>query len=62
MATLTVVVQYMGHVINAGGLVSYRTVTLELTEEQQQKLQLKDDEHYSVVVLDTDLTHRQRKE
>lgn len=54
MLTLTVVAQYVGHVINAGGLVSYRTVTLELTEEQQQKLQLKDDEHYSVAVLDTD--------
>ena len=31
---ITVMIQYYGHVINAGGNVTYRSVTLTLTDEQ----------------------------
>ena len=46
---LTVVIQYHGHVIHAGGCTTYRTVVLELTEEQTKQLALKQDEDYGPV-------------
>lgn len=49
VATLTVMVQYVGHVINAGGAVNYRTVEVALTPEQQQRLKLQRDEYYGPI-------------
>lgn len=54
MTTITVVVQYVGHVINAGGTVSFRTITLELTEEQKGKLKLGKDEYLSVLAINNE--------
>ena len=53
MINITVVVQYVGHVINAGGCVNYRTVVLELTPEQEVRLKLKQDEHYGPIVIES---------
>ena len=46
---LTVMIQYVGHVINAGGSVEYRHVEIHLTPEQSQALTLHDDEHFGPV-------------
>lgn len=43
---LTVMIQYVGHVINAGGSVEYRSVEIELNDEQSSKLKLQKDEYY----------------
>lgn len=47
---MTVVVQYLGHVIHAGGLPTFRTVEIELTPEQQKQLILSQDEYFGTVV------------
>lgn len=53
MINITIVVQYVGHVVNAGGSISYRTVVLELTPEQENSLKLSQDEHYGLVAIDS---------
>ncbi|HCJ9395008.1 TPA: hypothetical protein NV922_001314 [Escherichia coli] len=54
MKSLTVMVQYVGHVVNAQGSVTYRKVDIELTPEQQQKLVLSPDEYYGPVSINDD--------
>jgi len=49
--SMTVLVQYLGHVIHAGGSVTYRTVDIELTDEQVKALELKVDEEYGPVAI-----------
>lgn len=51
---LHVMVEYVGHVVNAGGAVTHRHVEIELTDEQKRKLQLNHDEHYGVFSIDDD--------
>ncbi|MEL7628730.1 hypothetical protein AAGW04_06960 [Pectobacterium aroidearum] len=46
---MTVMIQYMGHVVNAGGNIEYRAVELELTEQQSEALALQQDEYYGPV-------------
>jgi hypothetical protein len=48
---MTVMIQYYGHVIHAGGSITYRSVEIELTEEQAKKLALKADEDYANISL-----------
>jgi hypothetical protein len=50
---VTVVTQYYGHVIHAGGNTTYRTVELQLTPEQTVALQLRDEEAYGTVIVET---------
>lgn len=49
--SMTVLVQYLGHVIHAGGSVTYRAVDIELTEEQVKALELKTDEEYGLIAI-----------
>lgn len=49
---ITVMIQYFGHVIHAQGNVTYRTVELELTEEQSKKLKLRKDEDYGPIAIE----------
>ena len=51
---ITVMIQYLGHVIHAGGNISYRSVTLSLTEEQAAALRLLEDEDYGPIAIDKD--------
>lgn len=51
---LTFLIQYYGHVIHAEGSVKYRTVDIELTPEQKQKLKLVKDEDFGVVAINSD--------
>lgn len=48
---LTVLVQYYGSVIHAGGHMAYRSVTIDLTEEQVKSLALRPDEEYGPLSL-----------
>lgn len=49
---ITVVIQYVGHVVHAGGLTTYRTVEIELTDEQAGKLKLAcEDESYATAII-----------
>ncbi|MGK0705152.1 hypothetical protein ACSFCW_16970 [Yokenella regensburgei] len=50
---MTVLVQYLGHVIHAGGSVTYRTVEIDLTYDQVKALELKADEEYGPVIFRT---------
>lgn len=52
---LNVMIQYVGHVVNAGGTVTYRLAQVELTYEQVESLKLKHDEFFSVISIDGDL-------
>lgn len=54
MKSLTVMVQYVGHVVNAMGSVTYRKIDIELTTEQQKKLILNPDEYYGPVSINDD--------
>ena len=50
---MTVVIQYIGHAVHAGGSVTYRRVTLELTPEQNKALDLLcEEESYGPVIFD----------
>ena len=40
---LIVMVQYVGHVVHAEGSVSYRSIEIELTDEQAKKLRLRNE-------------------
>jgi len=51
--TMTVMIQYFGHVVHAGGSTTYRAVTIELTADQVAKLILQEDEAYGVIALAT---------
>lgn len=51
---MIVMVQYVGHVVHAGGSVNYRAVEIELTDEQSKMLKLNDDEHYANVAISND--------
>ncbi len=52
---MTVVIQYIGHVIHAGGSVTYRRVTLDLTPEQAEALDLLcEEESFGPVIFDED--------
>lgn len=51
---LNVMIQYVGHVVNAGGTVTYRLAQVELTDKQAEKLKLKHDEFFSVISIDCD--------
>ena len=48
-------IQYVGHVDNAAGTVTYRLAQVELTDEQAEKLKLLHDEFFSVISIDGDL-------
>ena len=48
---LTVLVQYYGSVIHAGGHMTYRSVTIDLTDEQVKALALRPDEEYGPIAL-----------
>ena len=52
---LNVMIQYVGHVVNACGTVTYRLAQVELTDEQVESLKLKHDEFFSVISIDSDL-------
>jgi len=51
---ITVMIQYYGHVINAGGNMTYRSVTVTLTDEQAAALELNDDEAYGPTAIEKD--------
>jgi len=51
---ITVMIQYYGHVINAGGNITYRSVTLTLTDEQAAALDLREDEDYGPTAIEKD--------
>jgi len=51
---ITVMIQYYGHVINAGGNITYRAVSLTLTDEQAAALELNDDEAYGPTAIEKD--------
>ena len=49
---LIAMVQYVGHVVHAGGSVSYRAVEIDLTDEQAKKLRLRnEDEDYATFAI-----------
>ena len=49
---LIVMVQYVGHVVHAGGCVSYRAVEIDLTDEQARLLRLRnEDEDYATFAI-----------
>ena len=48
---LTVMIQYLGHVIHAQGDITYRAVQIELTDEQADKLRLRKEEAYGAFAL-----------
>lgn len=52
---LNVMIQYVGHVVNAGGTVTYRLAQVELTDEQAERLKLSHDEFFSVISIDRDM-------
>lgn len=54
MIKLNVMIQYVGHVVNAGGTVTYRLAQVELTDEQAENLKLSHDEFFSVISIDCD--------
>ena len=50
---LTVVIEDVGHAANVGGPVTRRSVTFELTEEQQDALGLRSSwEHYGLTLIE----------
>jgi len=49
---ITVIIQYHGHVIHAGGHTTFRRVTMDLTEEQAAALQLRKDEEYGTMLIE----------
>ena len=51
---IIVMVQYVGHVVHAGGSVNYRAVEIELTDEQSKRLKLQEDEHYGSIAISDD--------
>ena len=51
--TMTVMIQYFGHVVHAGGSTTYRAVTIELTDEQVAQLILQEDEAFGVIAIAT---------
>ena len=51
---ITVMIQYYGNVINAGGNMTYRSVSLTLTDEQAAALELNDDEAYGPTAIEKD--------
>ncbi len=52
---MTVVIQYIGHAIHAGGHITYRRITLDLTSEQADALTLHcNEEEYGPVIFDDD--------
>ena len=48
-AKLFVTIQNSNLVIHCGGCMTYRTVELELTEEQSKKLRLRDGDDYGPI-------------
>lgn len=46
---MTVMIQYVGHVVHCGGSVNYRSVVIDLTSEQSEKLRLHDDEFFGPI-------------
>ena len=52
MSKIIVMVQYVGHVVNAQGSVTYRAIEIELTADQEDKLKLFTDEYYGPVSID----------
>ena len=55
---LTVIIQYYGHVIHAGGDIVYRRVTMELAEEQAAALQLREYEDYGHMLIEREEENR----
>lgn len=51
---VTVLIQDVAHVVNAEGSVTYRTVSFDLTPEQQEKIKLKSHEFLGTVIIDID--------
>lgn len=51
---IIVMVQYVGHVVHAGGAVNYRAIEIDLTDDQSKLLKLQDDEHYGAVAISDD--------
>ena len=49
---VTVIIQYYGSVIHAGGHMAFRSVQIDLTEDQKKALALRPDEEYGPVALD----------
>ena len=49
---IIVMIQYVGYVMHAGGSVSYRSVEIDLTDEQASLLRLRnDDEDYATFAI-----------
>lgn len=48
---ITVMIQYIGHVVHCGGVVTYRAVEIELTDAQATMLRLDYDESFGVVAI-----------
>lgn len=46
---MTVMIQYVGHVVHCGGSVTYRSVVIDLTAEQSEKLRMHDDEFFGPI-------------
>jgi len=51
---ITVMIQYYGHVIHAAGSMTYRAVSLTLTDEQAAALELREDEDYGPTAIEKD--------
>ena len=51
---ITVMIQYYGNVIHAGGSMTYRAVSLTLTDEQAAALELREDEDYGPTAIEKD--------
>tara|TARA_R110000851_G_scaffold33896_1_gene90369 strand:- start:10067 stop:10225 length:159 start_codon:yes stop_codon:yes gene_type:complete len=49
---VTVVIQDVSLVVNAQGQVSYRSVQVELTPEQEAQLSLQKDEYFGIAMID----------
>jgi len=58
MQSITVMIQYVGHVVNAGGAVTYRKVELVLTPEQRRIIALTEDEYYGPMSIDDNLNNQ----
>ena len=49
---MTVMIQFVGHVIHAAGAVTYRAVEIELTGEQVKMLKLQQDEFFGAIAIE----------
>ena len=46
---MTVMIQYVGYVVHCGGSVNYRSVVIDLTSKQSEKLRLHGNEFFGPI-------------